>query len=316
MKNKETQLEGAPFVVKTYQLLSDSSNKEYASWSESRESFIVWNPVDFAAEVLPKYFKHNNFCSFIRQLNTYGFHKLEANQWEFRHELFQEGGAHLLKQIQRRKSKKRDISETNPQDDVTPKGAKEDSYSNPFGISSPCSNPSTPAIQSVPTTPTTPSVPNLNNNQKPVNLSPASRPLNVDPVEGEDEVDRLKQLNTVLMKEVLRLQQQQDSTHGTIKQILDELIHSRKEQQFLHNKVEALTSELQKTEQPVPLNNLVDTADPFANGMMLPQSQHPELSFDFTSLDLTNYPAFDPELELLLKQQMPALTPPVSPSHN
>jgi len=89
----DVEPKGAPFVVKTYQLVSDEANKEFVSWSQTKDSFVVWNPVEFAAEVLPKYFKHNNFCSFIRQLNTYSFHKVENKQWEFKHEHFSENNA-------------------------------------------------------------------------------------------------------------------------------------------------------------------------------------------------------------------------------
>ena len=36
-----------------------------------RCSFVIWKPAEFARDVLPQCFKHNNLSSFIRQLNTY-----------------------------------------------------------------------------------------------------------------------------------------------------------------------------------------------------------------------------------------------------
>ncbi|KAJ6370188.1 hypothetical protein OIU76_028460 [Salix suchowensis] len=61
----------APFLMKTYEMVDDSSTDEIVSWSSNKNSFVVWNPPEFARLLLPTFFKHNNFSSFIRQLNTY-----------------------------------------------------------------------------------------------------------------------------------------------------------------------------------------------------------------------------------------------------
>ncbi|KAL3522264.1 hypothetical protein ACH5RR_015098 [Cinchona calisaya] len=109
----------APFLSKTYDLLEEEEERcrrealENGCWGAQRErvvswtadgtGFVVWSPDEFSELMLPRYFKHNNFSSFIRQLNTYGFKKTASKRWEFQHEKFQKGCRHLLVEIQRKK---------------------------------------------------------------------------------------------------------------------------------------------------------------------------------------------------------------------
>ncbi|XP_052477852.1 heat stress transcription factor A-6b isoform X2 [Gossypium raimondii] len=60
-----------PFLTKTYDIIDDSSTNNIISWGRANNSFIVWDPQAFSMTLLPRFFKHNNFSSFVRQLNTY-----------------------------------------------------------------------------------------------------------------------------------------------------------------------------------------------------------------------------------------------------
>ena len=55
--------------------LDSSNNTELIRWSDSGNSFIVIDEDEFARTLIPELFKHNNYASFVRQLNMYGFHK-------------------------------------------------------------------------------------------------------------------------------------------------------------------------------------------------------------------------------------------------
>ncbi|RMC08179.1 hypothetical protein DUI87_15213 [Hirundo rustica rustica] len=79
------------------------------------ENFCILDEQRFAKELLPKYFKHNNISSFIRQLNMYGFRKVialengiitaeKSSVIEFQHPFFKQGKAHLLENIKRKVS--------------------------------------------------------------------------------------------------------------------------------------------------------------------------------------------------------------------
>lgn len=60
-----------PFLSKTFDLVDDPEVDPVISWGPKGESFVVWDPVEMARIILPRNFKHNNFSSFVRQLNTY-----------------------------------------------------------------------------------------------------------------------------------------------------------------------------------------------------------------------------------------------------
>mmetsp|Transcript_25395 Transcript_25395/g.59475 ORF Transcript_25395/g.59475 Transcript_25395/m.59475 type:complete len:344 (-) Transcript_25395:219-1250(-) len=65
------------FIAKTYLIVN--SDEPTVRWSHGGKSFLILDPEKFSQTVLPKFFKHNKFTSFVRQLNFYGFHKVRLD---------------------------------------------------------------------------------------------------------------------------------------------------------------------------------------------------------------------------------------------
>jgi hypothetical protein len=57
------------FITKLWNMLNEPANWHLISWSDAGNTFVVLDSKRLAAEILPKYFKHNNFTSLVRQLN-------------------------------------------------------------------------------------------------------------------------------------------------------------------------------------------------------------------------------------------------------
>ncbi|KAJ7310472.1 hypothetical protein JRQ81_007393 [Phrynocephalus forsythii] len=103
------------FLAKLWALVEDPGSDQVIRWSPNGQNFCILDEQRFAKEVLPKYFKHNNLSSFIRQLNIYGFRKMMALEngmmisernpaIEFQHPFFKRGRANLLGNIKRKVS--------------------------------------------------------------------------------------------------------------------------------------------------------------------------------------------------------------------
>ncbi|CAK68832.1 unnamed protein product (macronuclear) [Paramecium tetraurelia] len=92
------------FLMKTYEILENSSLSHIITWNQEGNAFIVLNSHELSSKVLANYFKHKNYPSFLRQLNMYSFKKTKNHygQSEFRHQWFRRGLKSMLQYIRRR----------------------------------------------------------------------------------------------------------------------------------------------------------------------------------------------------------------------
>lgn len=101
------------FLNKLRDILNNSSLKDVICWSGDGDRFDILNSKQLQDEVIPRYFKHKNMKSFVRQLNLHGFKKIrvgsrnpDSNGIEsYRHTLFRRHQPDLLNFIKRKVSK-------------------------------------------------------------------------------------------------------------------------------------------------------------------------------------------------------------------
>lgn len=119
------------FVNKLIAMIENPGNSALIRWAPKGETFIVTDADRLAELELPKYFKHSNFTSLVRQLNMYGFHKVtntggsksmaksEPQLWEFVHPCVQRGRPELLVHVKRKASESSGSKKKMPKEDVS-----------------------------------------------------------------------------------------------------------------------------------------------------------------------------------------------------
>jgi hypothetical protein len=126
----------ATFIERLMHMVCDDANRDNIYWVDdvsenqspplhpcsppgfgfcAQHRFVISNSERFAAEVLPQYFNHSNWTSFLRQLSAYQFKRVTVNDtpaYEQREGFFQRGRPDLMSLVKRRKDKRRSSADS------------------------------------------------------------------------------------------------------------------------------------------------------------------------------------------------------------
>jgi hypothetical protein len=94
----------APFLTKLWEILEDHTTDHIVRWAPGGTAFEVPQPALLASVVLPSFFRSNNFGSFQRQLNYFGFRKAGGGA-HWAHASFLRSQPELLRLIKRKTRK-------------------------------------------------------------------------------------------------------------------------------------------------------------------------------------------------------------------
>ena len=102
------------FILKLYEILNKEEYNKIIHWSKNGSYIVITNTHALTKKILPIYFNHQNYCSFVRQLNMYNFHKIRTNpnknEQYFIHESFNK--YKTIKEIKLVKRKSKDDDKT------------------------------------------------------------------------------------------------------------------------------------------------------------------------------------------------------------
>ncbi|GKY91524.1 hypothetical protein MPSEU_000125900 [Mayamaea pseudoterrestris] len=93
----------ANFVAKMHCILSMPELVDVVAWMPHGRSWRVLKPREFEVRVIPRFFEHSKFSSFIRQANGWGFRRITQgrDRNSYYHPLFLRGIPHLCKEMKR-----------------------------------------------------------------------------------------------------------------------------------------------------------------------------------------------------------------------
>ena len=75
-KKEKTKKVSGFFLEKLFKILESRKNRKIINWNKDGTKIIIFDLIKLSSKILPKYFGHQNYSSFVRQLNLYGFNKI------------------------------------------------------------------------------------------------------------------------------------------------------------------------------------------------------------------------------------------------
>lgn len=95
------------FPAKMHAILSRADLQDIIAWMPHGRSWQVLKPREFEVSVVPTFFSHSKYSSFVRQANGWGFKRISQgpDRGSYYHPKFLRGLPHLCKTLKRQKAK-------------------------------------------------------------------------------------------------------------------------------------------------------------------------------------------------------------------